>query len=196
MIEVISAGPLMTVQDLGRPGARRYGVSPGGALDPFALAAANQLVGNPPGAAGVEITAGGADLRIQRTATIALAGADLGASLDGRPIPLWTAVRVDAGATLRLAGRRQDWGGRAYLAAAGGVDVPPVLGSRSTDLAGGFGGLDGRALRAGDLLPLGSAPPALHPAGRPALAEVRPAALLRRAAPADHPRPAPGLLRA
>ncbi|MEI7772699.1 MAG: hypothetical protein WCI67_22095, partial [Chloroflexales bacterium] len=104
MIEVIAAGPLMTVQDLGRPDARRYGVSPGGALDAFALAVANQLVGNPPSAAGVEITAGGAALRLGRPAIIALAGGDLGASLDGRPIPLWTAILADAGATLRLAG--------------------------------------------------------------------------------------------
>jgi allophanate hydrolase subunit 2 len=147
-IEILAAGPLMTVQDLGRPGARRYGVSPGGALDTFALAAANRLVGNPPAAAGLEITAGGAALRLRRPALIALAGGDLAASLDGRPIPLWTAVLADAGATLGLAGRRGAWGARAYLAVAGGVDVPPALGARATDLAGGFGGLEGRALRA------------------------------------------------
>jgi biotin-dependent carboxylase-like uncharacterized protein len=163
-IEILAAGPLMTVQDLGRPGARRYGVSPGGALDAFALAAANRLVGNPPAAAGLEITAGGAALRLRRPALIALAGGDLAASLDGRPIPLWTAVLADAGATLGLAGRRGAWGARAYLAVAGGVDVPPALGARATDLAGGFGGLEGRALRAGDLLPLGAPAPRLAPA--------------------------------
>ncbi|NNJ09512.1 biotin-dependent carboxyltransferase family protein [Chloroflexales bacterium ZM16-3] len=162
-IEIISAGPLMTVQDIGRPGARRYGVSPGGALDTFALTVANQLVGNSPGAAGVEITAGGATLILHRATTIALAGADLGASLDNRPVPLWTAIRAGAGATLRLTGRRQAWGARAYLAISGGVDVPPVLGSRSTDLAGGFGGLDGRTLRASDQLPLGRTAPGLLP---------------------------------
>ncbi|MBX0326983.1 biotin-dependent carboxyltransferase family protein [Oscillochloris sp. ZM17-4] len=162
-IEIISAGPLMTVQDIGRPGARRYGVSPGGALDPFALAAANELVGNPLAAAGVEITAGGARLLMQRSMIIALAGADLGARLDGRPIPLWTAVFVSAGATLTLEGRRHAWGARAYLAVAGGVGVPLVLGSRATDLAGGFGGMDGRPLRASDQLPLGDTAASLVP---------------------------------
>ncbi len=164
MIEVLAAGPLMTVQDLGRPGARRYGVSPGGALDAFALAAANRLVGNPPAAAGLEITAGGAALRLRRPAIIALAGGDLGASLDGRPIPLWAAILADAGATLRLSGRRAAGGARAYLAVAGGVDVPVVLGARATDLAGGFGGVAGRPLRAGDLLPVGAARAGLVPA--------------------------------
>lgn len=154
-VEVISSGPLMSIQDLGRPEARRYGVSPGGALDPFALVVANQLVGNPPGAAGIEITAGGALLRLRRAALIALTGADLGASLNQRPMQLWTAVRAAAGATLELAGRRSSWGARAYLAIGGGIDVPPVLGARSTDLIGGFGGLHGHALHAGDLLPLG-----------------------------------------
>jgi biotin-dependent carboxylase-like uncharacterized protein len=163
MIEVIAPGPLMTVQDLGRPGARRYGVSPGGALDAFALAAANRLVGNPSAAAGVEITAGGAALRLRRPAIIALAGADLAASLDDRPIPPWTAILADAGATLRLAGRRTAWGARAYMAVAGGVDVPSILGSRATDLAGGFGGLGGRPLRVGDLLPIGVALKSLLP---------------------------------
>ncbi|MEI8307735.1 MAG: biotin-dependent carboxyltransferase family protein [Chloroflexales bacterium] len=155
MIEVIAAGPLMTVQDLGRPSARRYGVSSGGALDAFALAAANRLVGNSPNAAGIEITAGGAVLRLRRPAIIALTGGDLGASLDGRTIPLWTAILADAGATLRLTNRYAAWGARAYLAVAGGVNVPVVLRSRATDLAGGFGGMEGRALRAGDLLPMG-----------------------------------------
>lgn len=156
MIEIVAPGPMLTVQDLGRPGARRYGVPPGGAMDAFALAAANRLVANPPGAAGLELTAGGAELRLARGALLALAGADLGATLDGRPLPLWTAVRAPAGAVLRLAGRRGAWGARAYLAVAGGVDVPPVLGSRGTDLAGAFGGLGGRRLRAGDRLPVGA----------------------------------------
>ncbi len=162
-IEVLAAGPLMTVQDLGRPGARRYGVSPSGALDAFALAAANRLVGNPPAAAGIEITVGGAALRLRGPAMIAVAGGDLGIRLDDRPIPLWTATLADAGATLHVAGRRSAWGARAYLAIAGGVDVPIVLGSRATDLAGRFGGLDGRTLRAGDVLPVGTAPGQLVP---------------------------------
>jgi len=173
---VIAAGPLMSIQDLGRPDARRYGVSPGGALDPFALAAANQLVGNPPGAAGIEITVGGAALRLRRAATIALAGADLGATLDERSIPLWTALHASADATLRLDGRRGAWGARAYLAIAGGIDVPPVLSSRATDLASGFGGMNGHALRAGDLLPVGHVTAALIPiAGQRWPEHIRPA---------------------
>lgn len=157
MIEVVAAGPLLTVQDLGRPGAQRSGVPQGGAMDAFALAAANRLVGNPVDEAGLEITAGGAELIIRRAALIAVTGGDLGATLDGRPLPLWTATRVMAGARLRLAGRRGAWGARAYLAVAGGIAVAPVLGSRSTDLAGAFGGFGGRALRSGDQLPVGVA---------------------------------------
>lgn len=167
-LEILAPGLLATVQDLGRPGARRYGVPVGGAMDPFALAAANRLVANEAGAAGLELTAGGAELRLARPALLALAGADLGATLDERPFPLWTAVRAQAGARLRLAGRRADWGARCYLAVAGGIELPPVLGSRATDLAGGFGGHEGRRLRAGDRLPVGEPRPlaALAAGGR------------------------------
>ena len=156
MIEIIAAGPLLTVQDAGRPDARRYGVPPGGAMDTFALVAANRLVGNLPGAAVLEATAGGVVLHFSRATLVALTGANLGATLDGRPLAAWTAVRAAAGARLHLPGRRERWGARAYLAVAGGIAVPPILGSRSTSLSGGFGGLDGRCLRAGDLLPLGT----------------------------------------
>jgi len=152
MLEVIAPGPLMTVQDLGRPAARRFGVPPGGAMDAFALAAANRLVGNPDGCAGLEITAGGAELALTRPGLVALTGADLGATLDGRPLPPWTAVAASPGQRLRLPGRQGPWGARAYLAVAGGLDVPSALGSRATDLGGGFGGLAGRPLRPGDRL--------------------------------------------
>ncbi len=166
MIEILTSGPLLTVQDLGRPAARRFGVPQGGAMDSFALAAANVLLGNPPTAAGLELTAGGASLRITQATRLALTGADLGASLDGRPLPLWTALRVNAGQIVHLTGRRTAWGARAYLALAGGIDISPVLGSRATELASAFGGLDGRPLRPGDHLPLGIAAPAtLPPAG-------------------------------
>lgn len=159
MIEIIASGPLMTVQDLGRPDARRYGVAPGGALDQFALAVANQLVGNAPGAAGIEMTAGGVILRIFSPSTIALTGADLGATIDGQPLPLWTVLRTHGEVRIQLEGRRGTWGARAYLAIAGGIDVPRVLGSRSTNLAGHFGGLHGQPLRPGDHLPVGNALP-------------------------------------
>ena len=163
MIEVIAPGPLLTVQDLGRPGARRYGVPQGGAMDAFALAAANRLVGNEPGAAGLELTAGGVELAFTRPALLALAGADLGATLGGRPLPLWRATIADAGARLRLTGRRGSWGARAYLAVAGGIGVPLVLGSRATELGTGFGGLEGRRLAPGDRLPVGPASHSLTP---------------------------------
>lgn len=174
MLEIIAPGPLMTVQDLGRPAARRFGVPPGGAMDAFALAAANRLVGNPDRSAALEITAGGAELAFARPALVALAGANLGAALDGRPLPLWTALSVSPGQRLRLAGRRGAWGARAYLALAGGLDVPEVLGARATDLAGGFGGLAGRPLRPGDRL--GALPPAAPPppAGQRWREECRP----------------------
>lgn len=159
MIAVLATGPLLTVQDLGRPAARLSGVPVGGAMDPFALAAANLLVGNPPGAAGLELTAGGAELQLARPALLALAGADLGATLDGRPLPLWTTVLADRGARLRLVGRRGTWGARAYLAVAGGIAVPEVLGSRATELGSGFGGFAGRRLRPGDELPVGEPAP-------------------------------------
>lgn len=163
MIEIITPGPLLTVQDLGRPSARRFGVATGGAMDSFALQAANLLVGNPADAAGLEITIGGAELVLQRPALIALTGGDLGARLNGRPLQLWAAVAISPGATLRFGGRPGGWGARAYLAVAGGIAVPPVLGSRSTDLAGGFGGLHGRPLRPGDRLRTGPALSSLIP---------------------------------
>lgn len=174
MLDVLASGPLLTVQDLGRAFARRYGVPTGGAMDRFALVAANRLAGNPPGAAALEVTAGGAELAFAAPLLIAVTGADLGAYCNDRPLPLWIAVRVWRGERIRFVGRSGSWGARAYLAVAGGIAVPSVLGSRATDLAGAFGGLEGRALRSGDRLATGPAllvdpgsgrywPPALRP---------------------------------
>jgi len=156
-------GPLASVQDLGRHGHRRLGVCPGGALDTLALSLANRLVGNAVGAAGLELTMGGCALRFETPTRIAIMGDDFAATLDGMPVwPCWS-VPVAAGQTLRLAGANAvgtSGGGklglRSWLAVAGGIDVPPVLGSRSTDLKAGFGGHGGRALRKGDRLPLGA----------------------------------------
>ncbi|MGH2357650.1 MAG: biotin-dependent carboxyltransferase family protein [Candidatus Limnocylindria bacterium] len=154
-VEVLEPGLLTTVQDAtGRPAWRRYGVPVSGAADPFSARLANRLVGNPDDAALLEITLLGPTLRFAAPVAIALAGADLGASLDQRPLHPRVAVRTDAGTTLRFSG--SDRGARSYLAFGGGVDVPVVLGSRATDLRSGFGGFDGRALRAGDRLLLGS----------------------------------------
>ncbi|MEW6546521.1 MAG: biotin-dependent carboxyltransferase family protein [Bacillota bacterium] len=157
LIRVVEGGLLTTVQDLGRFGYQALGVSPAGAVDEYAFRLANWAVGNPPGAAALEITLVGPRLSFTRETLVAITGADLGPVVDGEPFPMWKAVTVPAGGTLAFTGGAR--GCRAYLAVAGGIDVPPVLGSRSTDLLGRFGGLEGRALRAGDELPIG-APPA------------------------------------
>ena len=164
-LEVVAPGLLTTVQDTrGRPDLARYGVPTAGALDPFAAAAANALVGNEQDAAVLEITIVGPTLRFTTHAALALAGADLGANVDGQPIhPGWSWL-VRAGSTLSFGDRRS--GARAYLACAGGLDVPAVLGSRSADVRAGFSGLAGRPLRAGDRLPIRPAPDLVSRCGR------------------------------
>jgi KipI family sensor histidine kinase inhibitor len=157
---VLDPGLLTTVQDGGRRGHRRSGVSWTGAVDAAALAAANAAVGNLPDAAGLECTIEGPALQFRTTVRFALAGADFGAVLERAdlgawPAPLGHAVLARAGNTLRLGQRRH--GCRGYVAFAGGIDVPLVLGSRSTDLAGGFGGYQGRRLAEGDRFGLGRA---------------------------------------
>jgi biotin-dependent carboxylase-like uncharacterized protein len=151
-LRVVAGGLLTTVEDLGRPAARRYGVPGGGAMDAFALETANRLAGNPPGAAALEITGGGALFETLAPLLLAVAGADLGVQLDDRTLATWTATLARPGAQIRFQGRPGDWGARAYLAIAGGVAVPQLLGSRATCLAGGFGGYAGRPLRPGDVL--------------------------------------------
>lgn len=152
MIELLRAGPLTTVQDLGRSGWRDRGLSQCGALDETALQWGNVLVGNAPGAAGLEFTLGPSTLRFDADTCIAVTGTDADASLDGRPLRPWWRAAVRAGQTLKLAAPHERM--RSYLCIAGGLDLPPTLGSRSTDLKAGFGGLEGRALRDGDRLPL------------------------------------------
>jgi KipI family sensor histidine kinase inhibitor len=181
-VEVIDGGLLTTVQDLGRFGHRRQGVAWGGALDVPALRGANLLVGNGPGAAGLECAVAGPSLRFLAPTRLAIAGADLGAVLHREDLGPWAvpwgaAVVARAGNRLVFTGRRA--GCRAYVALQGGIDVPLVLGSRATDLGAGFGGHEGRALRAGDRLALGAsraepvriAPPPLR-AGPPSLRVV------------------------
>ncbi|SEM18162.1 biotin-dependent carboxylase uncharacterized domain-containing protein [Variovorax sp. YR750] len=160
MIVIRKPGVLASVQDLGRHGHRQLGICPGGALDVLALTLANRLVGNADGAAGLELTMGGCELQFETDTRIALAGDDFQATLDGVPLwPCWS-VSVAAGQTLRLAGANapgvKKAGVRSWLAVAGGIEVPAVLGSRSTDLKAGFGGHEGRALRKGDRLPTGA----------------------------------------
>ena len=152
MIEMLRAGPLTTVQDLGRQAWRDRGISRCGALDDIALAWGNLLVGNPVDAAGLEFTLGASTLRFTTACCIAVTGTDADASLDGRPLRPWWRQHVHAGQTLKLTAPRERM--RSVVAVSGGIVMAPALGSRSTDLKAGFGGLGGRALRDGDLLPL------------------------------------------
>lgn len=151
MIVVERAPPYLTVQDEGRHSYRESGVPVGGAMDKWSLAVANVLVGNPRNAAGLEWAIGGGALKFEIDTTIALSGADVEASLDGATLRSFRRVSVRAGQTLtiqRIVGRRFT-----YLAISGGVASPPVLGSRSTYLPAGMGGIDGRRLKTGDRIP-------------------------------------------
>ena len=164
MLEVIESGIFTTVQDLGRYGYQRYGVPVSGALDQFALRVANLLVGNADGNAGLEMTFIGPRLRFLTDTVIAVTGGDLGPLVDNQPIPCWQSVAVSRGGVLSFSGPRD--GIRAYLAVAGGIDVPPVLGSRSTYTRSKLGGLAGRALAPGDRLPVSPRGPLPQVAGR------------------------------
>jgi biotin-dependent carboxylase-like uncharacterized protein len=163
-IDVLDGGLLTTVQDLGRFGCQQYGVPVSGAMDTWALRAANRLAGNGDGTAALEITLIGPALRFDGPGVIALAGGDLGARLDGRPVPSWQSVAVRAGSELAFSGAHD--GMRAYLAVAGGIAVPLVLASRSTLVNARLGGFQGRALAAGDRLPVGACPDDSSLAGR------------------------------
>jgi biotin-dependent carboxylase-like uncharacterized protein len=163
MIAVIKPGLSTTVQDAGRVGYYDVGIPPSGALDLFSLAAANLLVGNVEGAAALEIAYLGPELRFDAEAVVAVAGAELVPRVDGAERPLWEAFEVPADGVLSFAHLRG--GARAYLAVAGGIDVPELLGSRSTYALGSLGGYEGRPLAAGDSLPVGSG-------GRPSRAAV------------------------
>ena len=153
-IEVLKPGALTTLQDLGRYGYQRFGVVVGGAMDEWSHQVANELVGNIDDEATLEITLVGPSLRFAQAALIAIAGADLSANVGGHPIPLGRAVTIGAGTQLDFGSRVH--GVRAYLAVSGGFGVTPVMDSRSTYVRGGFGGFAGRALRRGDVLPIGS----------------------------------------
>ena len=153
MIE--DAGLLTTVQDTGRWGYQHYGVSVSGAMDMAAHCRANRLIGNPPEAATLEITLVGPVLRFETAMRVGVAGAAFELRLDASEVSTETVLHARDGQRLTFGPRTA--GARAYLAAAGGFAVPPVLGSRSTHLRSAMGGLEGRALRAGDRLSVGSA---------------------------------------
>jgi 5-oxoprolinase (ATP-hydrolysing) subunit C len=152
--EVIAPGALTTVQDRGRESWRHLGVARAGALDLDAAMLANELLGNDPDAAVLELSLQGPTLRLPQAASIAITGANVMATSNGIALPGHRPIAAPAG-ELKLTGIRT--GIRAWLAVAGGFDVPSLMGSRSTDLRGGFGGLEGRALRVGDRLPVAAA---------------------------------------
>ena len=156
------AGFLTSVQDLGRTGFRQFGVSTSGALDPFALRMANLLVGNQEDAAGLEITLGGLQLRFEDERIVAWCGGEFDVQIGSRALQAGHVAHLQAGDELKF-GRAQI-GCRCWLAISGGIDVPVVLGSRSTDLRANFGGIEGRALRDGDVIPLSKWPGSPTPA--------------------------------
>lgn len=149
-ITVVKPGWLTTVQDLGRYGHQHSGMPVSGPMDHRSYVIANRLVGNRDQEAALEITLKGPELLFERAAVVAVTGADLSPTINGVALPLWTSVLVKAGSRLTFGTRRS--GARCYLAIAGGIDVPVVLGSRSTHVSSRTGGLQGRALAPGDCL--------------------------------------------
>ena len=149
-IKVVTPGWLTTVQDLGRCGFRQYGMPVSGAMDRRSLIIGNRIAGNRDQEAALEITLNGPVLLFENDAVIVVTGGDLSPRIDGVDMPLWTSVLVKAGSILSWGPRRA--GGRCYLALSGGIDVPRVLGSRSTHLASQTGGVAGRVIKTGDVV--------------------------------------------
>ena len=149
-LKIIQPGMLSTIQDRGRYGYQRSGMPTAGAMDTFALRAANALLGNDDNAACIEITVLGPRIELLADTHVAVTGANVSPRLDGDPIPMWQAVPVSKGSRLEF--RSPKDGMRAYLAVGGGIDVPQVMGSRATYMKAAIGGIEGRPLRAGDIL--------------------------------------------
>ena len=149
-VHVLDPGPQTTVQDLGRAGQLRYGIPPSGPVDRAAFVVANRLAGNDDTAAGLECTYMGPRFRVDRACAIAVAGAPVPVTVNGAPAPRWATIVLGAGDAGRVGAPRA--GVLSYIAFSGGLDVPVVLGSRSTYIRGRLGGLEGRALRPGDVL--------------------------------------------
>ena len=148
--KILEPGLLTTIQDKGRYGYQKYGVPVSGAMDQFAMRASNILVGNNENAAVLEITALGPKIEFITDTYISVTGANLSVNLDNIPIPTWETIKTTRGSNLTF-NEIQD-GMRAYLAIAGGIDVPLVLGSRSTNIQSSMGGLEGRSLKKGDII--------------------------------------------
>src|SRR5215472_3442970 len=155
-IKILKPGLATTVQDLGRPGYYHIGIPLSGGMDRHALAAANLLVGNAEGAAVLEAVFMGPEIEFTEDAMVAVTGAELPPKVDGVPRETWSSFKVKRGERLSFDFLKK--GARAYIAVAGGIDVPMVLGSRSTYALGALGGFKGRKLEAGDELPIGKTP--------------------------------------
>lgn len=164
ILEILSPGALTSVQDLGRYGYGRFGVAPSGALDAFALRIANLLAGNRQDQAGLELMLLGPRIRVLTDIVVSITGGDLQPRCNGRPVPMWRAQVFKKDDILSF--RPPLSGFRAYIAVAGGIDVPLVMESRSTNLPSGFGGYQGRQLKKGDILRSGSTGCDLSFAGR------------------------------
>ncbi len=164
-LTVARGGMVTTVQDLGRWGHQHIGVPVAGPMDWYSHRLANRLVGNPDEVAALEITLFGPELTTDGDVTCAVAGAAFEVMTDDAPAPSHAAFTLRRGQRLRFGARKG--GARATLAVRGGIDLPPVLNSRSTSLISRMGPLGGRALAAGDVLPVGAPVPAGRPAGRP-----------------------------
>lgn len=171
-IKVLHPGLATSIQDLGRPGYFHLGIPLGGAMDRLALKAANLLVGNDEGAAGLEAVFIGPKLEFEKDAMVAVTGADMPIKVDGEEKPGWTAFKVKAGHVLTFDYLKT--GARIYIAISGGIDVPLALGSRSTYAIGALGGLNGRPLAAGDDLPIGQARSAVEGKSIPEVLRRRP----------------------
>jgi antagonist of KipI len=150
MIHVKNPGMLTTVQDAGRFGCAHLGISPAGAADRMALRIANRLIGNDENAAALEMTLVGTTLEFEEACAVAIAGGECDCKLGESTVEMWTTVTVPAGGVLACGAMKR--GARTYLAVGGGLEVAEILGSASTNLSGGFGGVEGRGVRKGDLL--------------------------------------------
>jgi biotin-dependent carboxylase-like uncharacterized protein len=155
MIKVIAPGIQTTVQDQGRTGLYEIGMPPSGAMDKYSFTLANLLVGNEDNAAVLEITYMGPTLEFQQDAVIAMAGGEIPPKINGNAVPMWETIAIQKGDVLSFDFVKQ--GARVYMAVAGGIDVPVIMGSRSTYTLCGIGGFGGRALKEGDILQVGNA---------------------------------------
>jgi len=169
-VEIVAPGLASSVQDRGRAGFYDVGIPPSGAVDQYSAGVANLLVGNDPGAAVIEAAYMAPHLRFSEPALVAVTGARMTVSRNDEPVPQWESFPVGAGDAVTFG--FLEAGARAYIAVAGGIDVPVVLGSRSTYTLGSFGGFEGRVLKAGDVLAIG---PGDGTPGRSVPEELRPA---------------------